>query len=49
MNLVLDFKFSSIIITYHIKEVYEIKFIDYFIENSISESIYIIIKYLFKY
>ena len=48
MNLVLDFEFSSIAVTYHIEEVCEIEFINYLIENLISESIYVIVKYLFE-
>ena len=48
MNLVLDFEFFSIAVTYHIKEVCEIKFIDYLIKSSISESVYAVIKYSFE-
>ena len=49
MNLVLDFEFLSIAVTYHIEEIYKIKFINYLIESSVSESIYIVVKYSFEY
>ena len=48
MNLVLDFEFFNIIVTYHAEKVCEIESIDYLIENSVSESIYVVIKYLFE-
>ena len=48
MNFILDFEFSSIAVTYHIKKISEIEFINYFIENSVNKNIYIVIKYLFE-
>jgi len=48
MNLALSFEFSSIAVIYHIKEVCEIKFINYLIENSVSKNIYTVVKYLFE-
>ena len=49
MNLAFDFKFSSIVITYHAEEVCEIEFINYLIENSVNENVYTVVKYLFEY
>ena len=41
-------KFFNITVIYYVKKVCKIEFINYFIENSVSKSIYIVVKYSFE-